>query len=269
MGEDARLLAAQTAASQRPRWRDRGVVIGALVVLVVISWWYTVAMALDLDSMLLPRGHAWGGAELAMLFVMWVVMMAAMMLPSVTPTVLLFSRMRRTQGVSPGVLSHTGWFVLGYLSAWTGFSIVATVLQWALHEAGLLSPAMVGTSARFGGVLLLIAGVYQFTSLKYACLSHCQSPLGFIMGYWREGARGAFAMGLRHGIYCVGCCWALMALLFVTGVMNLLWIALISVFVLLEKALPAGQAMARASGTLLILGGLWMLFFGAAIAPGA
>jgi predicted metal-binding membrane protein len=259
----------QPDALESAQRRDRGVVLGALLILTLLSWYYTVAMALDMDSMLLPQAHAWSRGELAMLFIMWVVMMVAMMLPSVTPTVLMFSRMRRAKDAQPAVLSHTAWFVLGYLAAWTAFSFAVTLLQWRLHTSGVLSPMMASSNARFGAALLLLAGVFQLTSLKHACLARCRSPLGFIMTQWREGARGAFVMGWRHGVYCVGCCWALMVLLFVTGVMNLLWIALISVFVLLEKIVPAGPVVARVSGTLLIIAGLWMFFLGSITASAA
>jgi predicted metal-binding membrane protein len=251
----------QPDAVESARRRDLVIVIAALLSITLLSWYYTVAMARDMGSMLLPQAHAWSGAELIMLFTMWIVMMVAMMLPSVTPTVLMFSRTRRAKGAPPAVISHTAWFVFGYLAVWTAFSLAVTLLQWRLQTGGLLSPDMISTSARFGAGLLLAAGVFQFTSLKHKCLAHCRSPLGFVMTQWRDGARGAFVMGWRHGAFCLGCCWALMALLFVTGVMNLLWIALLSIFVLLEKVLPAGQLVARASGTLLIVAGLWMLFF--------
>jgi predicted metal-binding membrane protein len=267
VSREALLGQTQRDTMEHARRRDRFAVIAALLGITLLAWYYTVAMALDMDSMLVPQAHAWSSGELAMLFIMWVVMMVAMMLPSVTPTVLMFSRMRRANEAQSAVLSHTSWFVLGYLAAWTAFSLAVTILQWGLHNTGLLSPLMASTNAYFGAVLLLVAGAFQLTSLKHACLSRCRSPLGFIMTHWREGARGAFVMGWRHGVFCVGCCWALMVLLFVTGVMNLLWIALISVFVLLEKVLPAGALVARASGTLLIMAGLWMFFLASITAP--
>jgi predicted metal-binding membrane protein len=156
---------------QRAQRRDRLIVIAALITVTALGWYFTAAMAYDMDSMLLPQGYRWSGVEMVMLFVMWVVMMIAMMLPSATPAILLFSRTRRTQTAQAAAVSHTGWFVLGYLAAWSAFSVAATLLQWILHGAGLLSPAMTSNSARLGAVLLLLAGVFQLTSLKYACLA--------------------------------------------------------------------------------------------------
>ena len=153
----------------------------------------------------------------------------------------------------------TSAFVCGYLAAWTAFSLLATVAQEALHSAALVSSMGVSTSGILGGVLLVSTGVFQWTPLKNACLHHCRSPLGFILTEWRDGSRGAFQMGLRNGTYCVGCCWLLMAMLFVAGVMNLWWVAAIAVFVLIEKVAPRGLWIARATGLLLIFWGGWIL----------
>jgi len=142
---------------------------------------------------------------------------------------------------------------------WTAFSAVATFAQWELNRAALLSPMMVSNSPLLGGMLLIGAGVFQFTPLKRACLAHCRSPLGFFMTEWREGTRGAFLMGIRHGAFCVGCCWLLMALLFVAGVMNLLWVAAIAAYVLVEKIVPEGYWVGRAVGLCVILVGVWMV----------
>lgn len=149
----------------------------------------------------------------------------------------------------------TAVFLLGYLLVWTAFSAAATLAQWGLHAAALLSPAMVSTSPLVGGLLLAGAGVFQLTPLKRACLSHCRSPLHFFMGEWKEGKLGGLAMGLKHGVYCVGCCWALMVLLFVAGVMNLLWVAVITVFVLVERVSPPGELVGRVAGAALIVAG--------------
>ena len=153
----------------------------------------------------------------------------------------------------------TGVFLLGYLVVWAGFSALAAVSQWILHAKALLSPLMVSMSPILGGALLMIAGVFQWTPLKNACLAHCRSPLSFLMTDWREGKRGAFAMGLKHGAYCTGCCWFLMALLFVAGVMNIWWIAIIAVFVVIEKVVPHGVLVAKAVGVLLAVWGAWMI----------
>ena len=150
-------------------------------------------------------------------------------------------------------------FVSGYLVIWSGFSLVATAMQWALQYVGVLSPAMASANAVFGGVVLIAAGVYQWTPLKHACLRHCQTPLGFLMSRWRDGVSGAFQMGLAHGAYCVGCCWALMALLFVGGVMNLVWVATLAALVLAEKIAPPGPWLARAIGLVLVAWGGWVL----------
>jgi len=150
-------------------------------------------------------------------------------------------------------------FLSGYPLVWTGFSALTTLAQWGLHEAALLSPMMVSTSPILGGVLLLAAGLFQWTPLKYACLNHCRSPLGFLMTDWRDGRRDALLMGLKHGSYRTGCCWFLMALLFVAGVMNLLWVAAITAFVLIEKAAPRGDLIGRFAGVVLCAAGLIML----------
>jgi predicted metal-binding membrane protein len=153
----------------------------------------------------------------------------------------------------------TAVFLAGYLTVWTAYSAAATLLQGALLEAALVSPMMVSTSPALGGGLLLAAGAFQWTPLKRACLNHCRSPLSVIMTQWREGTKGAFVMGLRHGSYCAGCCWILMALLFVAGVMNLLWVAAIAVFVLVEKAAPQGVWIGRAAGAAMFAAGVLML----------
>ena len=181
------------------------------------------------------------------------------MVPSASPLILMMAAANRKRRQRDDPLVPTGLFLGGYLLAWTLFSALATVAQWGLHASALLSPAMVGTSPVLGGVLLLLAGVFQFTSLKHACLAHCRSPLGFMMGHWREGGMGAVRMGLEHGLYCVGCCWILMALLFVAGVMNLAWVAAISVFVLAEKVLPRGELVGKLGGVVFVVAGLVML----------
>jgi predicted metal-binding membrane protein len=188
--------------------------------------------------------------------------MIAMMTPSVTPVILLFagvSRRRRMQGVPAAPVAV---FTLGYLLAWTGYAVLAALTQSALHSAALLSPTMSSASPLLGGALLIVAGLYQWLPLKGACLSHCRSPLGFFSAEWREGVSGALQMGFRHGSYCVGCCWALMALLFVAGVMNLVWVAAIAGFVLAEKVMPNGRLLGRVTGVALAAFGVWVLITG-------
>ena len=243
--------------------RDRAVVLGGLVGLAALSWAYMGYLAWQMQGMdpqmAAVQAQTWSPVDLALLFVMWAVMMVAMMIPSAAPMVLTYATIRRKRHESERPLLPTGWFLAGYIAVWTGFSLLATLAQWGLHEAAILSPMMVSVSSLFGGLLLVSAGVFQWTPLKHACLKHCRSPLGFLLADWEEGHAGAFRMGLKHGSYCAGCCWALMALLFVAGVMNLLWVAAIAAFVLIEKLAPAGPWVGRASGLALIGWGLWLL----------
>jgi predicted metal-binding membrane protein len=190
---------------------------------------------------------------------MWAVMMVAMMLPSATPTILLFGNVTRRRQLEGRPAVPVAVFTLGYLAVWVFYAIVAGVAQWELHRLALLSPSMAAASPVLAGGLLIAAGLYQLLPLKGACLSHCRSPLHFFSTEWREGVGGALAMGMRHGTYCVGCCWLLMALLFVAGVMNLLWVAVIAGFVLVEKLIPRGDWLGRLGGLALIVWGAWVL----------
>ncbi len=242
--------------------RDRIVVVVGLALLTVVSWVYMVYLAWDMQQMdmemAMPQMQAWTAWDLVLLFIMWAVMMVAMMVPSATPMILLFATINRRRQARRQPFVPTAAFVGGYLLVWTAYSALATLAQWGLHSAALLSPMMVSTSPILGGVLLLAAGVFQWLPLKSTCLNHCRSPIGFITSQWREGPLGALIMGLRHGSYCTVCCWALMALLFVGGVMNLLWVAAIAAFVLIEKAAPAGIWVSRVAGVLLVAAGVWM-----------
>jgi predicted metal-binding membrane protein len=192
---------------------------------------------------------------------MWWIMMVAMMLPSAAPMILLFARFNRSQRDKGAPYVPTGVFALGYLLVWAGFSVVAVTAQWALERSGLLSGMMASTSVTLGGVLLIAAGVYQLTPLKYACLRHCRSPLFFISHHWKPGEWGALRRGLEHGAFCTGCCWFLMALLFYGGVMNLFWIMGLALFVLIEKVAPAGHWVGWIMGAGLIAwgGGLLLI----------
>lgn len=243
--------------------RDRIVVLSGLAATVALSWAYVTYLAWDMQSMgmemAMPRMQAWGVGDFVLMFVMWAVMMVAMMTPSAAPMILTFAKLNRRRRKQQVPYVPTSVFLVGYLAVWIGFSVLATAAQWGFHAASLLSPLMVTTSPILGGVLLLAAGVYQWTPLKRACLRHCRSPLGFILNEWREGSRGAFLMGLKHGGYCVGCCWFLMALLFIAGVMSLLWVAAIAGFVLLEKVAPAGYLVGRVAGVMLVGWGVWMV----------
>lgn len=243
--------------------RDRAFVISGIVCIATIAWAYMLYLDRGMGTsmgmeMAMPRTKGWEAVDFVLMFVMWAVMMVAMMTPSATPMILTFSGITRRRHDQRNPIVATWAFVAGYLAVWTIFSAVATIAQWGLHRAALLSPMMVSSNPLLGGILLIGAGVFQFTPLKHACLSHCRSPIGFFMTEWREGSGGAFLMGFHHGIFCVGCCWLLMALLFVAGVMNLLWVATIAVYVLVEKIVPAGYRVSQAIGVCMILAGLWM-----------
>jgi predicted metal-binding membrane protein len=195
----------------------------------------------------------WKAADVFFTFAMWGVMMVGMMTASAAPVMLLFAGMHAGRGHrAPRAVFAFG---SGYLLVWTAFSAGATLAHWALHQAAMLSPAMTTSSARLGGAILISAGVYQLTPFKAACLTHCRSPLGFLMSHWRDGTVGALRMGIEHGTYCLGCCWALMCVLFVVGVMNLVWVAAMMIFVLVEKIGPAGAPVARVAGVAMIAAG--------------
>ena len=236
--------------------RDRVVVLAGVVVIAGLGWAYLVSMA-GMEEMMAPSLEGWTTADFATMFTMWVVMMVAMMLPSAAPLLLVHARIARAGRERGEPMAPTGAFAAGYLLAWTAFSLAATLEQWALERAALLSPKMVASTPYLGAAVLIGAGIYQLTPLKRVCLTHCRSPIDFVMHHWRRGFAGALRMGLEHGLYCIGCCWFLMGLLFVGGVMNLTWIAAISIFVLLEKVAPRGEMWAYAAGVLLLVAGLW------------
>lgn len=239
--------------------RDRAVVLGCLGVVVLLAWAYILAGgAVAMPKM--PMGGTMGAMPewtlgyAGLVFVMWCVMMAAMMLPSTAPVTLLVARIAGQRAGGATLL-----FVLGYLSVWFAFSVAATALQWALNRAGLLSDGWALANSVLAGVVLLAAGIYQWTPLKAACLRHCRSPLDFILFRWREGPIGAFASGAGHGFFCLGCCWMLMALLFVGGIMSVVWIGAIALLVLVEKTLPWGEHAGRLAGGALAVWGIGTL----------
>ena len=226
--------------------RDRLVVALSLAAVVALAWLYLWRHA----SM-----PAMDSAALALTFIMWVVMMAGMMLPGAAPTILFYGAMVRKNAERGTVLPAVWVFAGGYLLVWTAFSLVAVVLQAALEHAALLTPDMASGSNQLNGALLIAAGIYQLTPLKNICLSRCRNPVQFFMTHWRPGTSGALRMGITQGAYCLGCCWMLMLLLFVVGVMNLAWVALIAAFVFLEKLLPGGRLTSRLAGVALIVAG--------------
>ena len=217
----------------------------------------TDAMGQAMVAMATPADWTWAYAFL--MFGMWWVMMIAMMLPSAAPMILLFALVNRRSHAKGGPYVPAAVFAGAYLVAWGGFSVVATALQWGLERAALLSPMMASGDMAFGGALLVLAGAYQLSPLKHACLRQCRGPIDFISRHWRPGRQGAFRMGVHHGLYCLGCCWALMVLLFFGGAMNLYWIAGLALFVLLEKTIPPGHRLASLSGLGLVGWGVVLL----------
>jgi predicted metal-binding membrane protein len=244
---------------------QRLVIYGGLAGITLVAWAYLVYLATSMQAtnmsmdISMPSMQAWGIADTSLTFVMWVVMMVAMMTPSAVPVIDMYRSVSQMQHKEKAYLSSTWLFILGYLLTWAGFSGAATLGQWGLHSAALLTPMLASASPLLGGALLVAAGIYQFTPLKNACLSHCRTPIGFLLAEWRDGKLGPLMMGMRHGLYCVGCCWLLMALLFVGGVMNLVWVALVAAYVLVEKVSPARMWLSRISGIAVISWGLWLL----------
>ena len=277
--------------------RDRAMVVMAILIITVLAWahilWLvaqmgmaevaTAATAEDaMAGMHMPGGSGtmdgmdmgsgvgtvepvlrpWSIADGALIFSMWAVMMVGMMTPSAAPMALLYAAVGRTAGASGRPLAATGWLVAGYLSAWIAFSLAATGAQWTLTRLALLTPMMESASSIFGGIVLIATGLYQWSPLKDICLRQCQTPLGFLMsrGGFRSDPFAALRLGAEHGAYCVGCCWALMTLLFVGGIMNVLWIAGLMILILLEKVVPMGRLIPRVAGAVIAVGGVFLLF---------
>ncbi len=245
-----------TMLLSRPPARSRLVVGVGLGLVTASSWAYLFVLSSRMSDMhspfAMPMTSAWLAQDVLLVWTMWAVMMAGMMLPSAVPMISVYTTTVRSD--SAALRGSTPVFVVGYLTAWSSFALLATGAQWALHDATLVDAMGVSASRWLGGVLLVGAGTYQFTSLKDACLRQCRSPLGFLMNEWRSGRRGALVMGIRHGTLCVGCCWALMALLFVLGVMNLWWVALVAAVILVEKLVP-GDTLSRVLGAALVIWG--------------
>ena len=275
--------------------KDRAIIVAAILIIAAIAWTYTVYVAetgMGMGSMqtasesdagtgiamgemqeesdgsmgssgmgmAMADMRPWNAADFGLMYVMWAVMMVAMMAPSATPMLLMFATVNRRRKEREAPYVPTGIFLAGYVIVWAAFSLAATGGNWGLHQASLLSSMMgESTSGYLGGSLLVLAGVFQWSPLKYNCLKQCRTPMGFLMTSWREGPRGALRMGLEHGVYCLGCCWALMLLLFVLGIMNLVWIAALAAFVLAEKVAPKAEWVSRISGVLLLGWGIWTI----------
>lgn len=256
---------AAVTALPRLLLRERVVVLAAVAGVAALSWLYLLRLGggmAGMDGMDMPAAPAWTPEAFALTFGMWAVMMVGMMLPSAAPMILTFAALHRREAASRDRTLPTLLFVSGYLAVWIGFSVAATLLQWALDRLALLSPMLAATSGVLAGALFLAAGLYQLTPLKQACLQHCRSPFAFLLNRWRDGPRGALAMGIEHGAFCLGCCWLLMALLFAVGAMNLLWMAGLALFVLAEKLVPGGVWVARVSGVAMAAWGLWLIVSG-------
>jgi predicted metal-binding membrane protein len=259
---DASPHVASSPPAQLPL-NERLTMLAGIAAISLLAWLYLLWMPMRpsdlgaLPSHLLLRLPP-GFASVLITFMMWAVMMVAMMLPGASQMILTYARIARSRAETPSLASWI--FAGGYLVVWTAFSAAATAGQLILQQSSLLDGASRSTPI-FGALLLTLAGLYQLTPLKNACLSHCRSPLGFFISEWQDGRSGALAMGLKHGAYCLGCCWFLMALLFVFGAMNLLWVAALSGLVLVEKIAPWNQMVARASGMLMLAGALALTIY--------
>jgi predicted metal-binding membrane protein len=248
--------------------QDLVLILACIATITLLAWAYLfhldrqMSPAIANDKMMAAMGMAsntpWTATDLFFTFTMWAVMMAGMMGPSAAPMLLVFGAARSNRKERGASLS-TGLFGLGYVAVWTAFSACAAVAQWGLHQTALLSDSMSVLSPRIGAAVLIVAGAYQLSPWKNRCLAHCRTPLNFLIVHWRDGDVGAFEMGASHGVYCLGCCWALMCILFVVGVMNLAWVALLAAFVLIEKIAPYGSLVARVSGVALVAYGVLVL----------
>jgi len=247
--------------------KDRFIAISALLVLCILAWLYIIylnrqMLHMDMDAIFfaMPMSSSWTVVDFILLFLMWFVMMIAMMTASVAPLILIFVMVNRKKKQEQNPFVPTGYLICGYFLIWGCFSLLATLLQWLLQKLSLLNTEMVTTNKILGGIVLIAAGLYQFSSLKRRCLNYCLNPINFIHNNWKEGKRGAFQMGIENGVYCLVCCWVLMILLFISGIMNLLWIALIALFVLIEKNFPNAKWISYIAGVALTVYGTIVLF---------
>ena len=246
--------------------------------LTTLAWVYLVHLARNMAAMgaaaetmgmsmeehmrmMSPSFSEWTLGHFLFMFSMWAVMMVGMMTPSVAPMVLIYMNIAAQNGARGHVFAPAAWLAGGYLAAWCAFSLVAVFLQWAFEKLALITPMMASASRLFGGVVLIAVGLYQWLPIKQACLSQCRSPLSFIQRYggFQPSAAGSLRLGFRHGLQCIGCCWAVMVLLFVGGVMNLLWIAALAIFVLLERVIPGAYYFSRVAGLAAVGAGVWLI----------
>lgn len=270
-------MKAPASRLERFFYKDRAIVVASLLALTILAWLYLIIVSLQMtwgDMSLMGMGemksmavddtmgvqlHSWTPITFVLMLAMWWIMMVGMMVPSAAPMILLFTRIERKNATAKNPIVRSSFFTLGYIASWLGFSVFATSLQWTLGELALISPIMTSASPVLSAIIVAAAGVYQLTSLKQACLAHCRSPIQFLSKHWQTGRAGALRMGLGHGFYCVGCCWALMVLLIVGGVMNLLWVATLAIFVLLEKVTARGEWIAKGSGVVMLGFSIYLL----------
>ncbi len=234
------LLPPELRASLTPR--DRWVTGLGLLAVCALAWaamaWQAATMGVDGPGSSMTQAGAWTLADAGLIYLMWVAMMAAMMVPATSPMIAAFAAINRRRRDAGNAHVGTAVFLTGYFIAWSFFSVASTGLHWGLEAAGLLTPGMASASPVLSAVLFAAAGLYQWTPLKEVCLNRCRSAVGFVLAEWRDGPRGAVVMGLRHGLFCIGCCGALMGLLFAVAVMDLRWVAAVAVLVTVEKLLP-------------------------------
>ena len=236
--------------------KSESLTFNLLIFTSLAGWFFLAWAALDMKNplamLMMPMSSQWSAANIIAVFIMWSLMMMAMMLPSAAPMILTFASLNRQNRVKFSTLS----FSCAYVVIWIIFSMVAVLIHWILQHTGFLTAKMVSSSVILSGILLITVGLLQFSSLKSTCLKYCRSPIGFLMTDWRKGIKGAWIMGFRHGWYCLGCCYALMLLLFVGGVMNLAWVGAMTLAVAIEKILPRGEHIAKFLGAGLILAGV-------------
>lgn len=246
--------------------KDRFIIVCGLLFLCLLAWMYVFYLYRQMDIMdmsaaffAMPMTPQWSALDFILIFLMWIVMMIAMMTPSVAPLILIFAMVNRKRKQQQNPFVPAGFLITGYFFAWAIFSFAATVLQWTMQQVAIMNPYMTITNKITGGIILIAAGIFQFSPLKTKCLNHCQTPLEFIHRHWKEGIKGALFMGLKNGWYCLGCCWILMLLLFISGIMNVLWIAVITAFVLIEKTLHNSKWISILAGVFLIIYGIIVL----------
>ena len=241
--------------------RDSLIIIGALVAVSLVAWVITVrhmgGMGLGLVAPSMTMGRPVSVANAGLYVLLWGVMMVAMMFPSVAPMAVLFSTISRRKRERADPFVPAWIFVVGYTVVWTLTGSLAYAGDVAIQAVPDTFPGLRTYGPVIGGSLLILAGLYQLTPLKYLCLSQCRSPLGFLLQHWREGAWGAFRMGVQHGLFCLGCCWSLMAVMFVMGTMNLVWMGILALVIFVEKVVPHGVALGKGVG--LVLMGLGLL----------